>query len=197
MNKKTVLLFVFDGFADWEPSYAMVGIRKSDCYTIKTIAIKKNPVISMGGMCIFPVLDFFPEVDLNDIDNTNTAMLILPGGTAWEENKNLSIKPLIAHCIHAQIPIAAICGATVFLADMGLLDTVDHTSNDLDYIKGMSPSYQGECFYQDKPCVIGDNIITATGTASIEFAKTIFEVLDIYDNVNTSLWFQYFDSVAV
>jgi len=37
--KKTVLLFVFDGFADWEPTYALVGINKSNSYNIKTIAI--------------------------------------------------------------------------------------------------------------------------------------------------------------
>ena len=34
MRKKTVLFFVFDGMADWEASYALVGINKSDAYQI-------------------------------------------------------------------------------------------------------------------------------------------------------------------
>ena len=125
MKKKTVYLFVFDGFADWEAAYALVGINLSKAFTIKTIAIDKTHKKSMGGVSIFPDLDFLPETDLCDIDQSNTAMLILPGGSAWEQKTNQSIAPLVLHCAEHGIPVAAICGATVFLADLGLLDAID------------------------------------------------------------------------
>lgn len=121
-RRKTVYLFVFEGYADWDCAYATVGIRKSMEYDLKTIAMRKDPITSMGGINTMPDVDFRPEVDLADIDSGNTAMLILPGGTAWEERANEAITPLVTHCLLNGIPVAAICGATLFLADLGILD---------------------------------------------------------------------------
>jgi len=196
MKKKTVLLFVFDGFADWEPSYALVGINKSTVYRIKTIAIDKKPVKSMGGISILPDLDFLPKIDLKDIDPYNTAMLILPGGVAWEEKTNGAIAPLVIHCIENGIPVAAICGATVFLADLGVLNALDHTSNDPGYLQAFSSQYQGEAFYQYRPAVSCRQVITANGTAAAEFAAAIFDALKISDQEAVSSWFQYFEKVT-
>ena len=195
--KKTVLLFVFDGFADWEPAYALVGINKSMAYIIKTIAIDKSPVKSMGGVSIFPDLDFLPDTDLKDIDASNTAMLILPGGGAWEEKTNQSIAPLVVHCAENGIPVAAICGATIFLADLDTLNTRDHTSNDLGYLQAFSSEYRGDSFYQYRPAVSGGRVITASGTAAIVFAEAIFEMLGIADHDQVKSWFHYFQNKAV
>ncbi|HTJ47995.1 MAG TPA: DJ-1/PfpI family protein [Cyclobacteriaceae bacterium] len=194
-KNKTVLIFVFDGFADWEIAHASVGIRKSNVYTIKTIALTKAPVVSMGGLQVLPDLDFIPEVDLCDIDGSNTAMLILPGGSMWEQQKNHMINCLVAHCLKCNIPVASICGSTVMLADMGLLNNVLHTSNDVDYLKFLSPTYEGCEFYRSYQVVQDQNIITATGTASIEFARTIFETLNIDHEENLMNWFQYFNTI--
>ena len=197
MKKKTVYLFVFDGFADWEAAYALVGINISKAYTIKTIAIDKTHQKSMGGVSIFPDLDFLPETDLRDIDQSNTAMLILPGGSAWEEKTNRSIAPLVLHCVEHGIPVAAVCGATIFLADLGLLDAIDHTSNDLGYLQLFSSYYKGHPFYQYRPSVACERIITASGPAAIEFAGTIFEMLGIAHADPVKSWFQYFQNKAV
>ncbi len=86
--KKTILLFVFNGFADWQISYAMAGIVKSNAYHVKTIALERDSVTTLSGMCVFPDLDFRPDVDLHDIESENTAMIILPGGTVWERNED-------------------------------------------------------------------------------------------------------------
>jgi putative intracellular protease/amidase len=197
MKKKTVLFFLFDGFADWEASYALVGIGKSNSYTIKTIALTKSSRKSMGGMSLVPDLDFLPETDLKDIDSSNTAMLILPGGTAWEEKTNQAIAPLVVHCVENGIPVAAICGATVFLADLGLLDAIEHTSNDLSYLQAFSPEYQGHPFYQYQPVTVSQPIITASGTAAIEFAGAIFKSLGIIHHDQVQSWFEYFQNKAV
>jgi hypothetical protein len=98
--KKTCYLFIFDGFADHEVSAAAASIFNSNEYQLKTIAISKDPVKSMSGLTILPDTDFIPEVDLDDIDRDNTAMLILPG-------TNDGISPLIEHCLMLDIPVVS------------------------------------------------------------------------------------------
>jgi len=196
MKKKTCYLFIFDGFADWGAAYASIGIAGSEGYQLKTIAIEMTKKQSMGGLAIIPDFDFIPEIDLVDITPDNTALLILPGGNAWEEKKNDPIESLVRHCVVFNIPVAAICGATIFLADLGLLNEKDHTSNDLLYLQAFAPDYGGKDFYRNKPSVRSKNIITANGAAAVEFAKDIFETLEVKDEAEK--WgFQYFDKVII
>lgn len=191
-RKRTCYLFVFDGFADYEVSLAAAGIRKSDNYQLKTIAIKKELVRSMSGMTIMPDLDFMPDTDLEDIDRDNTGMLILPGGRAWELRKNELITPLVAHCLLHGIPVAGICGATIFLAELGLLNRAEHTSNHIDWLSANSKVYRGQALYRATPSVRTEMLITANGTAATEFAQDIFESLVIGENEKVAEWFQYF-----
>ena len=197
MKKKNCYLFVFDGFSDWEASYATVGIAKSERFQLRTLALEKKPRKTMGGLSVNPEFDFIPEVDLDDIHDSNTGLLILPGGDAWLENKNDKIAPLVMHCMENQIPVAAICGATVFLSKLGLLDNVPHTSNQLSYLKAFSPSYGGEPHYRDWPAARGGNVITANGVAPVEFAREIFDILDIGSEERVRSWFRYFEKLTV
>ena len=189
---KNCYVFLFDGFSDWEISYATVGITKSRGFRLKTIGFTLEPLTSMGGLTVVPDADFRPEADLADIDSSNTAMLILPGGTAWERRQNEAITPLVAHCLLNGIPVAAICGATVFLADAGLLNRTAHTSNDVAYLEWMCKAYTGRPFYQAEPAVSAGGLITAGATAPVEFAREIFAKLDIEQERDVADWFGYF-----
>jgi len=190
--KKICYLFVFEGFADYETSIAAAGIRNSNQYQVRTIGIRKEPVRSMSGLAIVPDLDFMPETDLEDIDRENTGMLILPGGVAWEEGRNGMITPLVAHCLLHGIPVAGICGATVFLAELGLLNRTVHTSNAMEYLSACSNVYRGHALYRNTPSVRTEFLITANGTAAIEFAQNIFDTLGIAEERRVTDWFQYF-----
>jgi putative intracellular protease/amidase len=192
-QKKTCYIFLFEGFSDWEVSYASVGIQKSESFQIKTIGFGLEPVRSMGGLTVIPDTDFISAVDLADIDPANTAMLILPGGTAWEERSNEAILPLVAHCLLHGIPVAAICGATLFLADLGILNRTPHTSNDVTYLQALCPSYSGRALYQSEPVVSTGAIITASGSAPVEFAREIFSRLDILNDEAVATWFGYME----
>lgn len=146
----------------------------------------------MSGLIVTPDMDFMPDTDLEDIDGDNTAMLILPGGTAWEQKKNELITPLVAHCLLHGIPVAGICGATVFLAELGLLNRAVHTSNHIDWLAASSRVYRGQGLYRNEPSVRTDHLITANGTAAVEFAQDIFEALGISEEPRVANWFQYF-----
>ena len=186
MSRNKVLLFVFNGFADWEPAYVMPEINKSGKYQIETVALTKEPVKSMGGLTVLP------DKILEDFRLEDLALFILPGGTAWEEKKFKELIPVIQQFKKEGIPIAAICAATTILADAGLLDKISHTSNAKSYIKSSSTSYQGGDNYKDEPAVFDANIITASGTAPIEFAREIFRLLSIYDEETLEKWFVLF-----
>lgn len=192
-RKKNCYIFLFDGFSDWEVSYASVGIQKSEHFQVKTIGFTLEPVRSMGGLMVVPDTDFISTVDLADIDASNTSMLILPGGTAWEQRLNDAISPLVAHCMLQGIPVAAICGATVFLADLGILNRIPHTSNDVLYLESLCHTYAGRALYQSESAVLTEALITASGSAPVEFAREIFVRLGILKEDFVAQWFGYMD----
>ena len=186
MQKSKVYVFIFDGYSDWEPPYAMAEISKSDRYQLLTVAADKKAIRSVGGLTIIP------DLSLNELDLSDAAMIILPGGTAWEEKQYREIIPLLEDYIKEEGKIAAICSATTLLADMGVLDTIKHTSNAKFYLQHYVPSYHGGNNYSDEPAVTDKNFITATGTAPVEFAREIFKVLSLMDEAKIEEWFQLF-----
>lgn len=186
MQKKYVYVFLFIGYSDWEISYASPEIITSEKYGIKTFCLDGRNVKSMGG------LNVYPDMPLSEINHGNITMLILPGGKAWEERTLNEIIPVVKTLRNSDIPVAAICGATLFLADIGFLDNIRHTSNAKEYLMAMSPGYKGKDNYQEILAVCDDNIITASGIAPIEFAREIFLKLGIYEPAMVEKWFQLF-----
>ncbi len=186
MQKTKVYVFIFDGYSDWEPPYAMAEISKSDRYQLLTVAMDKKAVRSVGGLTIIPDLSL-KETDLND-----AALVILPGGPAWEEKKYREIIPVLENYIKQEGKIAAICSATTLLAEIGVLDTIKHTSNAKVYLQHHVPFYRGGNNYIDEPAVMDKNFITAAGTAPVEFAREIFKALSLMDETKIEEWFQLF-----
>ncbi|MBP2643057.1 MAG: yoaZ [Firmicutes bacterium] len=185
-QKKLIYLFVFDGFADWEAAYATAEISKSKKYQVVTFALENKPIISMGGLRILP------DITAGQIEYCNTELLILPGGYMWELEPAGEIIPVVKQCHKNNIPVAAICGATLFLANAGYLDNTPHTSNQLKYLTTYSSTYCGERYYQDKPCVNSNSFITANGAASLEFAYEILNTLKVYNKDELDQWYKVF-----
>lgn len=186
MKKQRIYIFLFDGFSDWEIAYLTPEINKNDDYELVYFSKSGDPILSMGGLKVMP------DVGLTEVEATDMDMLILPGGTAWEVSENSEIKALVMGQFMSGRSIAAICAATTYLAQLGLLDRVNHTSNDLKYLKRIAPKYQGEGNYMSSLAVSDDNVITANGIAPIEFAKEIFLKINLYDVDHTEKWFQLF-----
>jgi len=192
MRNKKVYVLLFDGFADWEISYATPHIEKNENYSLVTTSVRGENVKSMGG------LDVICKCKLSEIDYGNAAMLILPGGDAWEKKELPEIIPVVKELVQKQIPIAAICAATTLLADMKLLNSIKHTSNAKKYLEKFCPDYKGQEHYvgqegySDPTAVTGGNIITSSGVAPLEFAREIFKLLKIYDDPVIEKWYQLF-----
>jgi len=184
--KKKIAVFLFDGFSDWEISYLTPEINKSDQFELVYFSADGSTITSMGG------LQVKPSSSLSELKNKAVDMLILPGGTAWEKGENDEITAFTKEVFKLGKPIAAICAATTYLGQLGLLNDLQHTSNDLNYLKGMAPNYCGDENYQNALAVTDRNIITANGISPIEFAREIFKLIELYNTDHIEQWFQLF-----
>ncbi|MCZ8523956.1 MULTISPECIES: type 1 glutamine amidotransferase family protein [Paenibacillus] len=182
---KEVLLMITDGFADWEAAYVTAELNQPGTgFRVRTIAIDLEPKVSMGGLRVLPdysVKEYLPEA--------KPAMLIISGGTGWGEDKHVQLKELVAYCTREDIPVAAICDATTFLARHGFLDHTGHTGNTLPFLKEGAPSYRGEAFYTDAQSVSDGNLITANGSGALEFSAHILEKLGVLEGEKLQEWY--------
>ena len=184
---RTVRVLVFEGFADWEPAYALAELRRSGGRSVVTVGFDLRPVTSMGGLRVVP------DQALADVQASDTEILILPGGDFWESSYprvelDRVLKDLVTHAV----PIAAICGGTLAVARAGLLNDRPHTSNMPGYIAEHAPEYSGDSLYQAIPAVNDRGVITASGLAPVEFAREIFRQLAIFSPTDDELWFNMF-----
>ncbi|MGD6846366.1 type 1 glutamine amidotransferase family protein [Rossellomorea aquimaris] len=183
---KKVLVFVTDGFADWEASYVTAEINKPETgYQVQTIAIDKDPKVSMGGFTVHP------DFSLQDAP-LEFEMLIIPGGTGWREEKNQQAKQLVDYCFEHDIPVAAICDATTFLGIHGYLDQLKHTGNSLPYLKEGAPDYRGEENYIAEQSVSDGCLITANGSGAVEFSRDILRKLGVLEGEELDRWYDIF-----
>ncbi len=186
MNKENIYVFLFDGYSDWEIAYLAPELKKSEKTDLKYFTIDGSDITSAGGLKISPDLSI-KQLNLDDI-----SVLILPGGSAWEDKSIKGIDKLVETLHSNNKTIAGICGATVFLGQKGYLDNVKHTSNALDYLKYMAPEYKGEKLYQPDLSVTDKNIITANGISPIEFAREVFKEVKLKNETDIEKWFQLF-----
>jgi putative intracellular protease/amidase len=189
MPDKAVHLFVFDGFADWEPAHAIAELRRHGHYRVETVALTMEPVTSMGGIRVLP------STTVADVDAANVAALLLPGGDAWESSPvETPLSELLHRLDENRVPVAAICGATVAIARVGFLRGRLHTSNGLEYLRSHVPGYGEAENYVDVPAVRDRGLITASGLGDVEFARELFEELNVLTPEERGLWTDIFRS---
>ncbi len=187
---QTIHLFVFDTLADWEPGFVVAGINNPDGqkapgrYQVRTVAATRDPVTTIGGIRIQP------DTALDRLNPAESAMLILPGGESWDQGGNLEAVEQAKAFLAAGVPVAAICGATAGLAQGGILDTRKHTSNAPEYLA--ATGYRGAHLYQAADVVTDQNVTTASGMKSLEFAREIFARLDVYEGKVLEAWYGLF-----
>ncbi|MBN2588981.1 MAG: glutamine amidotransferase [Sedimentisphaerales bacterium] len=183
-------LYVLNTLADWEIGYLTAEINsgrfldktKTPVNLIK-LGNTLEPIKTMGGIAITP------DESIDNIELQEGDLLILPGADTWLEESNNKILNLVADVINKNVIIAAICGATMALAQRGLLNDRKHTSNDKEFLKMTCPEYSGENFYLNQPVVVDDNLITATGLAALEFSYEIFKKSNLMKTETLEAWY--------
>ncbi len=185
--KKNILFVILEKFADWEAAYLSSAIQTfgADQYAVKTVSLEKKAVESIGGFRIIP------DYDIHDMPE-DYAALILIGGTSWRADPAQQIRPFVEKCFHAGRILAGICDASAFLGTTGLLNNVRHTSNDCGNLKQWAKNaYTGEENYIMEQAVRDKKIITANGTASLEFAREVLIALNIAPEREILDWYEF------
>lgn len=191
MKKNEILLLLTDKWCDWEASYAIAPAHSYADFVVKTIAVDKEPKVSMGNLSVN--IDRCIE-DFNDL--SKVILLIIPGGLSWENNDDERIVGFIQKIAQANIPIAAICGATTFLCRHGFLDNVKHTGDSLELFQSQN-GYHGEALYVPAQVVVDGGFITANETSAVEFAYEIFKLLKMDNAEDLADWYDNFKNGAI
>ena len=189
----TVYVYIFDTLADWEIGHVTAELNSKRFFkkdapsiTVKTVGITKEPVKSMGG------LNIIPDCIIDDIAINEKSVLLLPGGNTWDNPKHETIIKKASELLSVGSTVCAICGATVALANAGLLDNRPHTSNGVGFLDMFSPNYRGKNYYVDCPSVADNNLITASGTSGLLWAKQIIEHLGVFQSNTLEAWYEYY-----
>ena len=186
-----IYLAVIDTMADWEIGYLTAELHsrrffrdpEMTCSLVK-LGVTLDAVHSMGG------IRYEPDVTVDTIRMQADDLLLLPGGDVWATPFVRPCLELARDALDQGRNVAAICGATVGLASTGAFDRRRHTSNDLASLKVACPNYAGEIYYRQKPAVRGDNLITASGLAPLEFSYEVLKMLKVWRPETATAWYR-------
>ena len=177
--KKEIIFVLLNRFADWEAAYTAVCINtgvkpgRPVKYIAKTLSLTKDPILSIGG---FRVL---PDYDIQDLPEDYAGLVLVGGDNGWFSPEAEPLVVLVEKMIRENKLVAGICNGSVFLGKYGFLNGVRHTSNSLEYLKDMAGErYTGDGYYVKKQAVRDGNIVTANGTAQLEFCREILYALN-------------------
>ncbi len=191
----TIYVYVLETLADWELGYVTSELhsgrffkKDAERVLLKTVSYSKEPIHTMGGLTVVP------DCLIDDIAVNETSVLLLPGADTWNDPKHGAIIKKASEFLSLGATVGAICGATVALADFGLLDSRRHTSNGQGFLEMFSPAYKGQDFYIDEPSVADNNLITANPTGSLLWAKQIIEHLGVLQSDTLEFWYEYFST---
>lgn len=190
MNEK-VLFVLLDEYADWEAASLAAALNEEPegdgrRFEVKTVSLTKEPVRSIGGFTVLPdySIDDTPE---------KFAGLILIGGNSWRKDSSGRVMELVDKAISQQAVLGAICDASVFLGKNGSLNDVPHTSNQLEDLQETSGDrYTNESRYLQQQAVRCGQLITANGSAFLEFGKEVLEALNAAPQAEIDEWYGFF-----
>lgn len=191
----TIYIYVLDTLADWELGHVTSELNSGRFFkkgeqriSLKMVSYSKDPINTIGGLTIVP------NCLIDDIDVSETSILLLPGADTWNDPKHGAIIEKASEFLSLGATVCAICGATAALANFGLLDKRPHTSNGPGFLEMVSPGYRGQNFYIDNPSVSDNNLITASSTGALLWTKQIIEYLDVFQSNTLESWYEYFST---
>lgn len=188
--KKEVLFVILHDYADWEAAHIAAALNDDDDggseYCVRTVSLSKQPVRSIGGFFALP------DYEIESVPEDFAAVLLI-GGKSWRKEESSAVAGLVKKAIEKHAVVGAICDATVFLGMHGFLNNLKHTSNTLDSLKaGAKERYTNEQQYIAQQAVSDNGVVTANGTAYMEFAREVMLALGAYPKEKIDEWYDYF-----
>lgn len=161
------------------------ALKENPKYVNKVVAPTMEPVKSIGGFLTLPDYSFESIPD-------DYAALVLIGGFGWATPVAEQVAPIVRNAIARGKIVGAICNAASFMAKCGFLNNVRHTGNGLEQLKLWGgENYANPEGYANVQAVSDKNIVTANGSASLEFAKEILLLLENDSPERIEMYYQF------
>ena len=161
------------------------ALKKNPKYVNKIVAPTLDPVKSIGGFHTLPDYSFETIPD-------EYAALVMIGGFGWATPIADMVIPIIKNAMERGKIIGAICNAASFMAKLGFLNAVKHTGNGLEQLKLWGGSnYTNPNGYIHAQAVCDRNIVTANGSATLEFAKELLLLLENDTPERIDMYYQF------
>lgn len=191
MNKE-ILYVLLPDYAAHEIVYLSEAIasdeqslKENPKYVNKVVAPTMDPVKSIGGFRTLPDYSFDTMPD-------DYAAMVLIGGFGWATSVADKVVPIVKRAIENGKIVGAICNAASFLAKHGFLNHVRHTGNGVEQLKLWGgENYAGAAMYLHEQAVSDKNIVTANGSATLEFAKELLLLLENDTPERIEMYYQF------
>lgn len=191
MNNE-ILYILLPDYAAHEAVYLSQAIASDDFamkenpkYVNKVVAPALEPVKSIGGFRTIPDYSFDTMPD-------DYAALVLIGGFGWATPVADKVVPVVRRAIEKGRPVGAICNAASFMAKHGFLNTVKHTGNGQEQLKLWGgENYTNLSGYISAQAVSDNNIVTANGSATLEFARQLLLLLENDSPERIEMFYQF------
>ena len=187
-----ILYILLPDFAEHEAVYLSQAVASDECalketpkYVNKVVAPTLEPVRSIGGFRIIPDYSFgtMPE---------DYAALILIGGFGWTEPVAEHVVQIVREAIDRGIIVGAICNGASFMAKHGFINNIRHTGNGLEQLKLWGGvNYTNPKGYIHAQAVSDKTIVTANGSAALEFAKELLLLLENDTPERIEMYYQF------
>ncbi|MGI2329168.1 DJ-1/PfpI family protein [Planococcus sp. YIM B11945] len=193
MKLDEVLFVVLEEYADWEAAALAAALNEKpdngeQKYQVKTVSLSKELVSSIGG---FRVVADYTVDEVGD----DFAGLVLIGGNSWRKEESKAVMKLVQKALDGNRVLGAICDGTVFLGMNGILNDAPHTSNYLPELQEVAgDNYTNEANYLEQQAVRSGNLITANGSAFLEFGKEVMTALESAPQEEIDEWYDFFKS---
>ena len=161
------------------------ALKQNPKYINKTVAPTFEPIKSIGGFTTLP--DYSFETMPGDY-----AALVLIGGFGWSTPVAEQVVPIIRQAIEKGKIIGAICNGASFMAKHGFLNSVKHTGNGPEQLKLWGgDNYTNPDGYIHTQAIKDKNIVTANGSAALEFAKELLLLLENDSPERVEMYYQF------
>lgn len=187
-----VLYILLPDYAAHEAVYLSQAIASDDfslkenpAYINKVVAPAMEPVKSIGGFRTMPDYSF-------DTMPEDYAAIVLIGGFGWSTPVADAVAPIVRQVIEKGRIVGAICNAASWMAKQGFLNTVKHTGNGIEQLKLWGgDNYTNPDGYINSQAVSDNNIVTANGSATLEFAKELLLLLENDTPERIEMYYQF------
>lgn len=161
------------------------AMKENPKYVNRVVAPTLEPVRSIGGFRTMPDYSF-------DTIPDDYAAVVLIGGYGWSTPVAERVVPIVRHAVESGRIVGAICNGASFLAKHGFLNSVRHTGNGLEQLKLWGgDNYVNADGYIHAQAVSDRKIVTANGSATLEFARELLQLLENDTPERIEMYYQF------